>query len=191
MAAKIRLIIGLGNPGAEYEQSRHNAGYMAVDAVAEKLGLRWERDRAQALSAWGRCRSKAFGLAKPLTFMNLTGQAVRGLVRGHQLTLADVMVVADDIHLPPGTIRLRQGGSAGGHNGVQDIIDRFGSRDFPRLRIGVGDNFARGHQVDHVLSPFDSAELPLIDQAIVRANEAILTFVTDGITIAMNRFNRR
>ncbi len=191
MAASKRLIIGLGNPGTEYDRSRHNAGYMVVDAIAEKGRLSWEPDSARALIAWGRWRGNTYGIAKPLTFMNLSGQAVRALMRRYQLDKDEILVVFDDIHLPPGSIRLRKGGSAGGHNGVQDIIDKLGSRDFPRLRIGVGDNFARGRQVEYVLSPFSATELPLMEEAVMTAVEACMVFVREGLTIAMNHFNRR
>ncbi len=191
MASAKRMIIGLGNPGAEYAGTRHNVGFMVVDAVAEKTRVTLAPERGNALVGWGRWRSRPFGLAKPITYMNLSGQAVRGLVRRYALELRDILVVYDDVNLPVGKIRLRERGSAGGHNGVQDIIDRLGTDVFPRLRVGIGDDFPRGRQVDYVLSPFTAEQRPLIEEAILTARDAVLTFVSDGLTAAMNRFNRR
>ncbi len=189
MARAKRLIVGLGNPGPEYEATRHNVGFMVADAVAEKAGLRLSHERGNVLLGWGRWRGAPFGVAKPLTYMNRSGQAVLALVRRFGLTPADLLVIYDDINLPVGRIRLRPGGSAGGHNGVQDIIDRLGTDAFPRLRLGIGHDFPRGRQADYVLAPFDAEQRPRIEEAIERAREAALTFVTDGLHVAMNRFN--
>ncbi len=191
MARTKRLIIGLGNPGVAYEGTRHNVGYDVVDALAGRTGVTLVHGRGNTLLGWGRWRGCPFGLAKPLTFMNRSGQAVRSL-RGHAgLTPADILVILDDINLPVGALRLRAGGSAGGHNGLQDIIDTLGTDTFPRLRIGIGNDFPRGGQADYVLTPFSPEERTLIGEAVDRAAEAALTFVTDGIATAMNRFNRR
>ena len=164
---------------------------MVVDAIAEKTRVTLMPERGPALVGWGRWRSRPFGLAKPLTYMNLSGLAVRNLMGRYALTPADILVVYDDVNLPVGKIRLRDRGSAGGHNGVQDIIDRLGTDVFPRLRIGIGNDFARGRQADYVLSPFTPEQRPLIEEAVQTARDAALTFVSDGLTTAMNRFNRR
>lgn len=186
-----RLIVGLGNPGAEYEGTRHNIGFAVVDALAAQLELRFEKDRAHALTAWGRWRGRPFGLAKPLSFMNRSGDPVRALLREQGLGPEDLLVVLDDLSLPPGTIRLRQGGSAGGHNGMQHIIDRLGTDAVPRLRVGIGDDYRRGRQADYVLSPVPRDEVPLMEEAVVTAREAALTFVHEGLVTAMNRYNKK
>ena len=190
MAGRNRLIVGLGNPGAEYEGTRHNIGFAVVDAVAEKARAALAFDgRADALVGEGRFRGRPLTLAKPLAYMNLSGTPVRHLIRRLGLDPAEVLVIVDDVNLPVGKLRLRQGGSAGGHNGVQDLIDRLGTDAFPRLRIGIGNDFPRGRQADYVLSPFSKDEEPVIAGAIERARDAALAFVTDGLVPAMNRFN--
>lgn len=189
MATSKRLIIGLGNPGAEYEGTRHNIGFEVVDAIAEKARITFEHDKGDVLLGWGRLRSYPLGLAKPLTYMNRSGGAVRTLLGRHGLEPQDVLVVVDDINLPVGKLRIRPGGSAGGHNGLQDITDRLGRDDFPRLRIGIGNDFSRGQQADYVLSPFTKEERQIVDETLLNARDAAITFVTDGVVTAMNRFN--
>lgn len=184
-----RLIVGLGNPGPAYARTRHNIGFEVADAVAEHAGISFEHARGDVFLGWGSLRSYPFGVAKPLTFMNRSGKAVKTLLGVHQLDPGDLLVVVDDINLEPGQLRIRASGSAGGHNGVQDIIDRLGRDDFPRLRFGIGSNFPRGGQVQYVLSPFSADERPLIDEAVIRARNAAETFVCEGVTTAMNRFN--
>jgi PTH1 family peptidyl-tRNA hydrolase len=191
MPSAKRLIIGLGNPGAEYEGTRHNVGFAVADALAEKIGVAFQHEKGNALVAWGRWRGCPFGLVKPLTYMNRSGGAARTLLGRCGLRPEEMLVVMDDLSLPPGTVRLRAQGSAGGHNGLQDIIDRLGTDQFPRLRVGIGSDFPRGRQVDYVLTPFTAQEQPLVDEAVGVACEAALTFVADGIVTAMNRFNRR
>ena len=191
MAGSKRLLIGLGNPGATYERTRHNVGYAVVEALAEQARTTFKHDgRADALLAEGRLRGRPVVLVKPLTYMNRSGSTVRHLMRRLGLEAAEILVVVDDINLALGKIRLRERGSAGGHNGVQDIIDQLGTDAFPRLRLGVGSDFDRGGQVDYVLSPFEAEEQTIIDEAVTRARDAAVTFVTDGIVTAMNRFNR-
>lgn len=138
----------------------------------------------------GRWRSRAFVVAKPLTFMNRSGESVRALIRRYRAESADLLVVVDDLNLPLGAIRLRRGGGAGGHNGLEDITDTLGTADFPRLRIGVGNDFAVGRQSDYVLSPFDGDEEEVVAGVVAEAAEAALCFVSDGLQTAMNRFNR-
>ncbi|CAN5521896.1 aminoacyl-tRNA hydrolase [soil metagenome] len=186
-----RVIVGLGNPGEEYEVTRHNAGFMAVDRVSQEAGIEIRREGAGSLLGEGSYRGRALALAKPLTFMNRSGQAVQALLRRYGLTPSDLLIVYDDIALPIGQIRLRTSGGAGGHNGIQDIIDRVNSTDFPRLRIGVGNSFPRGGQVRYLLSPFEEDERDEIDAAFDLASEAALTFVREGMVTAMNRYNRR
>ncbi len=185
-----RLIIGLGNPGAEYEGTRHNVGFAVIEALADKAGVELGYDgRAGAMVGEGRARGRPFVLVKPLSYMNRSGTPTKHLLRRYGVQPREILVVVDDINLEAGRLRLRPRGSAGGHNGVQDLIDRLDTDDFPRLRLGIGDAFGRGRQVDYVLSPFSKAEQPVIEEAVARACEAALTFVTDGIVTAMNRFN--
>jgi len=189
MAKSKRLIVGLGNPGQEYEGTRHNIGFAVVDAVAEKVGVTYVHTKGDVLLGWGRIRSYPVGLAKPLTYMNRSGRSVRALLNHHNLETQDILVVVDDINLPVGKLRIRQGGSAGGHNGLQDITDCIGRDDFPRLRFGIGNDFSRGRQADYVLSPFTVEELPIVDDALVRARDAATTFVIEGVVATMDRFN--
>ena len=186
-----RLIVGLGNPGPDYEGTRHNAGFMVADAVAERAGLAFEGRDGAFVSAWGTFRGTPFGVAKPIAFMNRSGAAVRKLVAQARLELDDILVVYDDLALDLGQIRLRGKGGAGGHNGVQDVIEALNSANFPRLRVGIGASFPPGRQVDYVLAPFDDDERPVIAEAVETAAEAALTFVREGLVPAMNRYNRK
>lgn len=204
MVTTMQLIVGLGNPGAKYRHTRHNIGFMIADATAERTRLRLSAGRA-ASSKWmawlkrqdlaesgqGTYQGHAFTLIKSLTFMNRSGEAVAHYVRALNLEVQDILVIFDDISLPVGTVRLRKKGGAGGHNGVQSIIDHLGTADFPRLRFGVGSDFERGEQVDYVLSPFAPDEQEVVEAAITQATDAVLTLVGEGIDIAMNRYNRR
>jgi PTH1 family peptidyl-tRNA hydrolase len=188
MASRKRLIVGLGNPGDEYAGTRHNVGFMVVDALAERLRIDLEHG-GQALVGWGRHKGYPVGLAKPLTYMNRSGDAVAPLVREHDLDASEVLVIVDDVHLPPGKLRMRPSGSSGGHNGVEHVTERLGTDGFPRLRIGIGDDYGRGQQADYVLSPFSAQQKPVIEDALISASNAVLTYVRDGVDAAMNRFN--
>ena len=191
MASSKRLIVGLGNPGAEYEQTRHNVGFMAVDVLAEKAKITLSPDRGPALAGSGRYRGRPLSLVKPLTYMNRSGSAVRHHMKKLGLSSRDVLVLYDDLNLEPGIIRIRQKGSSGGHNGMQDIIDVLGTDDIPRVRIGIGNNFSRGRQADYVLSAFRDDEVEVISEAITNAGDASLLFIREGIVAAMNRFNKK
>lgn len=191
MAGAKRLIVGLGNPGAEYEATRHNVGFRVVDAVAEAHGVSFRREPSNTLTGWGSIRGRSFGLLKPQTYMNRSGSAVLNVLRRAGIQPGEMLVVVDDINLDPGVVRVRQQGSAGGHNGLQDIIDTIGTDAFPRLRIGVGSDFRRGRQADYVLSPFDESEVPVIEEALLKARDAAVFFVLEGLVQVMNRYNRR
>ena len=198
-----KLIVGLGNPGPDYDGTRHNAGFEVVDRLAALLGTHLEDEAARSFVAEARVPAALEGeprppnselvvaLAKPLTFMNRSGQAVVALLDRYGLEADDLLVVYDDLALEIGALRLRGKGSHGGHNGIRDLIDRLGSTEFPRLRVGVGNSFPPGGQVDFVLSPFDDDERPAFDAALDDAAQAALTFARDGLTTAMNRHNRR
>lgn len=191
MAGSKRLIVGLGNPGIEYEQTRHNVGFWVVDALARQARAEMKPDRGPAEAGCGRLRGRPVCFVKPLTYMNRSGGAVRHHMLRHRVSEQDILVVVDDINLDPGVIRLRQKGSAGGHNGMQDIVDVLNSENFPRLRIGIGSNFEKGRQADYVLSTFEKDELTRVEDAVLRARDAATTFVCEGIVIAMNRFNKK
>lgn len=187
-ASPSQLVVGLGNPGPKYEDTRHNAGFRVVDALTDRLGVSL-RQANQALVGTGTHRETALGLAKPLTYMNRSGHAVVQLRDHFGLALDQLLIVVDDLDLPVGTIRLRPGGSSGGHNGLGHIEQRLGTSEYPRLRIGIGDDFPDGQQVDYVLSPFTADQAPDIQRAVDRACDATLAAAHDGLDTAMNQFN--
>ena len=184
------LIVFLGNPGPKYECTRHNAGFMAGDALAKKLGVSINRLRFRALTAAAEINGEKVLLMKPQTFMNLSGEAVGQAARFYKIPPERVLVVSDEISLPLGKLRVRPKGSAGGHNGLKSIIASLGSDAFPRIRIGVG---APPHpdydMADWVLSVFRNQDLEDMLAASDRAAEAVTTYISDGPERAMNRFN--
>jgi peptidyl-tRNA hydrolase, PTH1 family len=183
----LKLIAGLGNPGSKYTRTRHNVGF----AVIEELAHRWRVDLKKSLrrnSMLAAVKDRGVLLAQPQTFMNLSGNAVAGLMAFYKVVPADVLVVVDEVQLPLGKLRLRPSGSAGGHNGLKSVIGMIG-QDFPRLRIGVGRGQAEWDLSDHVLAQFTAEERPVVERAITRAADAVEVFVSDGVMAAMNRFN--
>lgn len=185
----MRLIVGLGNPGPEYEKTRHNVGWMVLDAFARKFRVDVSRHEKNALTGSGRVAGGAVMLARPLTYMNLSGDAVKLLVNAYLETTADLIVVYDDIDLPLGRLRIRESGSAGTHNGMRSIVASLGTERFPRLRIGIG--AADGGPLrDYVLDEFTAEERPAIDRAIERSVEALVLFARGDLRRAMNVFNR-
>ncbi len=183
----MKLIVGLGNPGRKYDGTRHNVGFDVLDVLVERHALTWESAPAEAVIA--KWRSRSVLLAKPLTFMNLSGHAVGDLLRFFKVGLADLLVVVDDVHLEVGRLRARSGGSAGGHNGLKSLIGLLGSEDVARLRLGVGRGDARRDMADHVLAKFDPDERSIIGEAVARAADAAELFVSDGLATVMNRYN--
>lgn len=187
----MKLIVGLGNPGRRYRETRHNLGFAVVDLLADRQRATFESAPAEALMA--RLRGLGAGgtlLVKPLTFMNLSGFAVSEVARYFRVELADLLVVADDISLPLGRLRARPRGSDGGHKGLRSIVGQFGSQEFARLRVGVGRGDPRRDLADYVLGGFSPEEQPVVDAVIERAADAAELYVTDGIEAVMNRFNR-
>lgn len=183
------LITGLGNPGREYRDTRHNVGFMLLDRLAERFKLRFTRLESQALVTKAEYEGKRLVLAKPQTFMNLSGRPVGALIRFYKIPHSNLLVVYDDVDLPFGTLRMRPGGGSAGQKGMGSIIERLGSDAFPRLRIGIGRPPGRMEAADYVLQEFSKAEK---EQALIildRAVEAVLTFVSTGIDQAMNQFN--
>ena len=184
------LIVGLGNVGAEYEGTRHNAGFMVVDALAREAEARWSLER-HAYRTEVRHKGRVLVLIKPTTYMNLSGKAVKYWLQAEKIDLANLLVVVDDIALDPGIIRIKKQGAAGGHNGLKDIEALLGTQAYNRLRMGVGSNFGRGHQVDYVLGGFDADEAAAMEQAVTTACEAVRCFVTQGIDRTMNSYNSK
>ena len=185
----MKLVVGLGNPGRKYDATRHNVGFDVVNLLACRHHVEWESAPAEALIAKWRAASVLF--AKPLTFMNLSGQAVGDLLRFFKVDLADLIVIVDDVNLEVGRLRARPNGSAGGHNGLKSIIELMGSEEFARLRVGVGRGDARRDLADHVLARFDPNEREDVAEMVGRAADAVELFTTDGIGQVMNRFNRK
>lgn len=185
---RTRLIVGLGNPGPEYSGSRHNVGFQCLRWLARKHGLSFDGTRAHARIAQGAILGKPVVLARPQTFMNLSGQAVTGLLQWLRLGPADIVVIHDDLNLPLGRIRLRPGGSAGGHRGIRSIIDTLGTQDFARLRVGIG-RPEGNDAVDYVLGDFNAAERLVMVESYARAAEAVECILADGLEATMNRFN--
>ncbi len=186
----MKLIVGLGNPGRKYHRTRHNVGFAVADELARRADEAFEHGRPDALTARVGIGRDAVLLAKPLTMMNLSGEAVAGLAHYYRVESADIFVVADDVNLPLGRLRIRSGGSAGGHNGFRSIIQYLGTQDFPRLRVGVGRGDPRRDLADHVLARFDQDEEAAAAQAVARAADAIEVFLDGGVAAAMNQFNR-
>lgn len=183
------LIVGLGNPGPEYKLNRHNVGFMVADELGRLLGETFGRMQSNALVAQGKRGEQRVVLAKPRTFMNRSGSAVGGLLRFYKVPLEKLLVIYDDVDLPFESLRLRGEGSSGGQNGMNSIIESLGSKEFARLRVGVSRPKGRMRTPDHVLQDFskgEQAELPFL---LGRAAEAALTFVDDGLTAAMNKYN--
>jgi PTH1 family peptidyl-tRNA hydrolase len=186
----VRLIVGLGNPGLQYDQTRHNVGFMALDALAERLGVTIRRKAFNALAEDVMLGDLKLVLLKPQQYMNRSGHALATAAGFYKLSSQEVMVVLDDLALPVGQLRIRAKGSAGGHNGLKDIIARLGTDAFARLRIGIGDSGTRD-AADYVLSRFGADERAAIEQAVSRSVDALLFWAQNGTEPAMNRYNSR
>lgn len=185
------LVVGLGNPGSEYEHTRHNVGFRVVDTLCERFRWQLQPGRGDYLEARGNLGGGKLLLIKPMTYMNNSGQAVKELMENSGTHLSEVLVVYDDLALPLGTLRARSKGSDGGHNGVYSIIYHLNSNEFPRIRCGIRTETMppKEAMAGFVLSPFDKGEMPLAAEMIQRAADAVAEFVTSGIARTMNRFN--
>jgi peptidyl-tRNA hydrolase, PTH1 family len=183
------LIVGLGNPGREYKDNRHNFGFMLIDRLSVRLNARLSRVQAKALVGSVNYNGDKLILAKPQTYMNLSGQSIQGLARFYKLPLENMLVAYDDLDLPFGTIRIRPGGGPGGQKGVASAIERLGTKDFRRLRLGIGRPPGRMDPAAYVLQDFSQADLSLLSEILERACEAVLTFVSEGLNPAMNKYN--
>jgi PTH1 family peptidyl-tRNA hydrolase len=183
------LLIGLGNPGREFRETRHNVGFMLLDRLAVKLNARFTRLQSRALVASATYADRKIILAKPQTFMNLSGQSVQGLVHFYKLPLTNLLIAHDDLDLPFGTIRIRPDGGSAGQKGMSSILERLGTDDFPRLRLGIGRPPGQMQAPDYVLQEFSNAELTIVSETLNRAVNATLTFVTEGLDAAMTKYN--
>ena len=184
----MKAIVGLGNPGSQYKGTRHNVGFDVVDELARRVSVGFESAPAEALIAKWRRPDGPVLLVKPLTFMNLSGQAIGELTRYFKIELGDLIVIVDEVHLPLGKLRARKRGSAGGHNGLKSVIAHLGD-EFSRLRIGVGRGADQRNLADHVLSRFEKDEAAEVERMTARAADAAEMFITSGIEAVMNAFN--
>lgn len=191
------LIVGLGNPGEEYEQTRHNIGYMALDRFVKTIN---EENPANSCSfsidrhayvAQTKVKGRSLVLVKPTTFMNLSGKAVKYWLDKEKIPIENMLIIVDDLALDLGAIRLRMGGSDGGHNGLKDIIASLGHNKFNRLRFGIGNNFVRGRQIDFVLGKIEGEDWNVVDEKLNTCCDIIKSFVTIGMDRTMNLFNRK
>lgn len=182
------MIVGLGNPGREYSGTRHNIGFEVVDTIAKRHHTGVQKRMGRALIGRIKIAGQEIVIVKPQTFMNLSGDAVSHIARREKIEPSEILVIYDDMALPLGKLRIRPGGSAGGHNGMKSLIFRLGTQEFPRIRVGIGSS--RGEAVDHVLSPFKRGERDTVKWAIQDAADAAEMIAEESLEPAMNRFNR-
>jgi len=193
----MKLIVGLGNPGREYEKNRHNIGFMCLNHFARTQGIRFDKKQGKARIGTGEVTGVKVVLARPQTYMNRSGESVSRLVKRYDIDLDDLLVIHDDLDLPLGKLRLRQGGGSGGHKGIESIISCLGSQDFIRLRVGIGRPVATGGGneisdadiIDYVLSDFSAQERRIVTKVIPRVSEAIYCLLTEGLIASMNKYN--
>lgn len=189
MTLDTHLLVGLGNPGREYRDSRHNVGFMLIDRLCVRLNARGMKMQSKAIVITTTYEEHRLILAKPQTYMNLSGQSVQGLAHFYKVPLTNLMILSDDLDLPYGTIRIRARGGAGGQRGMSSIIERLGTKEFPRLRIGIGRPPGRMDPADYVLQDFSKEEMKALSAILDRAADAALSFVAEGLNAAMNQFN--
>lgn len=187
----MKLIVGLGNPTKEYEGTRHNIGFMAIDALAEEYGIRVDTLKHKAMIGKGMIEGQKVILAKPVTYMNLSGEAVREITDYYKIPAEDVIVIFDDISLDVGMIRIRRKGSAGGHNGIKSIISHLGTMDFPRIKVGIGAKREGQDLADYVLGRFSKADRETLQEALKDVKKAVALMAWDEMTEAMNAFNKK
>lgn len=183
------IIAGLGNPGSRYEHTRHNAGFEVIDILADRMGICVDEKKHKALCGRGALEGQKVILIKPQTFMNLSGESVRAAADFYKVEPENIIIVYDDVSLEPGQLRIRGKGSAGGHNGIKNIISHLGTQEFPRVKVGVGEKPKEMDLADYVLSRFSKGEQEMMDQAFREAAQAVSAMVGQGMDAAMNRFN--
>lgn len=189
MVEAMNLIVGLGNPGKAYANNRHNIGFRCINKLAKLQGIPLAQRGCRAQFGIGHIAGTEVALAKPRTFMNLSGKSVKSLMQRFQTPLGNLLVIHDDLDLPLGKLRFYSGGGSGGHKGVESIITQVGSQDFPRIRVGIGRPQGDEDAADYVLSDFSSEERAVIEGTIVRVAEAVLCLLREGIVAAMNKYN--
>ncbi len=189
MISDTYLLIGLGNPGREYRDNRHNVGFMLIDHLIIRLDARGMKMQSKAIVTSAAYQDHKLILAKPQTYMNLSGQSAQGLLHFYKLPIENMLVAHDDLDIPFGTIRIRPGGGPGGQRGMASTIEQLGTKDFPRLRIGIGRPPGRMDPADYVLQNFSRDEMKILSDIVERAADAALTFVMDGLNKAMNKYN--
>jgi PTH1 family peptidyl-tRNA hydrolase len=188
----VKLIVGLGNPGIEYQFTPHNLGFLAVDRIAEQCGVVVNNRHCRAQTARARIGNEDVVLAKPETFMNLSGMSVRELVTKYEVQPEnDLVLLYDELDLPFGTLRVRPRGRSAGHNGVESVIGALGTQEFTRIRMGVGPDYPVGDGAKYVLAQFKKAQYSVVDQVIDQATDAVKVILAEGVQAAMNRFNRK
>jgi PTH1 family peptidyl-tRNA hydrolase len=183
------LLIGLGNPGREHRDNRHNVGFMLIDRLIVRLNARGMKVQSKAIVTTATYQERKLILAKPQTYMNLSGQSAQGLLHFYKLPVENMLVAHDDLDIPFGTIRIRPGGGPGGQKGMASTIEQLGTKDFPRLRIGIGRPPGRMDPAAYVLQDFSREELKFLSEVVDRAADAALTFIVDGLNKAMNKYN--
>ena len=183
------VIVGLGNPGPEYARTRHNAGFWLIDRLAKEYSIALSRRHRTAIIGEGEIEGYRIVLVKPRTFVNRSGETIRYLMARYGISSENLLIAYDEIALPPGKLRMRSKGSAGGHNGIKSIIEAVGGQDFPRLRVGVGQPTPGDDQIGHVLGTLLPDEQKAVDEALDRSVQAVSSLLTDGIDVTMNRFN--
>jgi PTH1 family peptidyl-tRNA hydrolase len=185
----VKVIVGLGNPGKKYEDTRHNVGFMTIDKISKKWGIPVTQNKFRALVGEGRIDFERVLLVKPQTYMNLSGESVAEVLHFYKLTADDILVIYDDLDLPVGKLRLREKGSAGGHNGIKSLIQHLGTQEFKRIKIGI-DRPEPGRSVsDYVIGSFPSSDKPAIDEAVDIAAQACAMWMKDSFSNVMNKFN--
>ncbi len=187
----MKLVVGLGNPGFRYRNTRHNVGFLVVKKISRKSGIPIKKRKYKGLLGKGSIEGRKVALFMPQTYMNLSGEAIRQIAKKEKIETADILVIHDDIDLKFGSIRLREKGSSAGHKGLRSAINHLGTPEFPRLRIGIGKDHNIEDVVNFVLTPFNSEEKPLLKEIIEEATECALTWFLDGPAKAMANFNRR
>lgn len=189
----MKLIVGLGNPGRGYANNRHNTGFICLNHLAKTAGIKLDKKQGKARTGVGRMEGIDVVLARPQTYMNLSGESVSLLIRKFKIDLADLIVIHDDLDLPPGKIRLRQDGGSGGHKGIDSIVTSLESREFLRLRVGIGrpaiTEPSESDIIHYVLRNFTPEEKTAFNGAVVRVSEAVICLITEGLTAAMNKYN--
>ena len=186
----MKIIAGLGNPGREYEKTKHNIGFMTADLLAERLGISVTKLKFRALIGEGRIGNEKVIIMKPQTYMNLSGESVREILNFYKLDPEDLIVIYDDIDIPVGSLRIRAKGSAGTHNGMRSVVSQIKSENFPRVRVGIGSEH-RGDLVDYVISGFSSKDRESVRSTIEKAADAVECIVKEGVSSAMNKYNTK